>query len=128
MVGYPWETREEAKKTIDMTRKLFKNGLVDSLQATIVIPYPGTQLFEECKQKGWLKTKDWTHYDMKEPVMFTHMQDKEVLDLTKGIYKSFITPAFFLKKIVSIRNFDDIKFLWRASKAVFGHLTDFSSK
>jgi radical SAM superfamily enzyme YgiQ (UPF0313 family) len=128
MVGYPWETKEEAKKTIDMTRKLFKNGLVDSLQATIVIPYPGTQLFEECEQKGWLKTKDWSRYDMREPVMTTPMKDEEVLELTQGIYKSFITPKFIFRKIVSVKNISDLKFLFRASKAFMGHLSDFKSK
>ena len=128
MVGYPWETKEEAKKTIDMTRYLFKEGLIYSLQATIVIPYPGTALFEECKKNNWLKTKDWSRYDMREPVMITKMHDEEILKLTKEIYKSFMTIKFLLRKLVSIRSIDDFKFLIRAAKALFGHLEDFNSK
>ena len=31
MVGYPWETREDALETINFTRRLFKNGYIDSL-------------------------------------------------------------------------------------------------
>jgi radical SAM superfamily enzyme YgiQ (UPF0313 family) len=127
MVGYPWESKEEAENTIKMTRGLFEKGLIDTLQATIVIPYPGTELFEECEQKSWLKTKDWSRYDMKEPVMNTIMQEQEVLDLTKGIYKSFISPKFLFRKVVSIRSFNDFKYLLRAGKAVLGHLTDFKS-
>jgi radical SAM superfamily enzyme YgiQ (UPF0313 family) len=110
-----------------MTRGLFERGLIDTLQATIVIPYPGTELYEECEQKSWLKTKDWSRYDMKEPVMNTTMQEQEVLDLTKGIYKSFISPKFLFRKVVSIRSFNDFKYLLRAGKAVLGHLTDFKS-
>ena len=127
MVGYPWETKEDAQNTIEMTRYLFKKGLIDSLQATIVIPYPGTKLFEECKKIGWFTSDDWSDFDMKSPVMKTNMKDSEVLSLTRGIYKSFITPKFILKKILSIRSMDDFKFLLRASKAVLSHLSDFKS-
>jgi anaerobic magnesium-protoporphyrin IX monomethyl ester cyclase len=128
MVGYPWETKKEAEKTIEMTKQLFSQGLIDTLQATIVIPYPGTKLFQEAAKKGWLKTKDWEKYDMSQPVMKTPMKDSEVLALTRGIYQSFATPQFVTRKALSVRNFDDLKFFWRAGKAVWGHLTDFHQK
>jgi len=126
MVGYPWETKKDAEKTIAMTKNLFGKGLIDSLQATIVIPYPGTALFKECEKNGWLKTKDWNRFDMSQPVMKTPMKDKEVMRMTQGLYKSFITPRFIIKKIGSVRRLDDLKFFWRAGKAVFGHLKDFA--
>ncbi len=128
MVGYPWETKKEAEKTIAMTRYLFDKGLIDTLQATMVIPYPGTALFAECQKEGWLKTKDWNDYDMSKPVMKTPMKDEEVMALTQGLYKSFVTPRFIIRKIVSVRGLDDLKFFWRAGKAVFGHLADFRKR
>jgi len=128
MVGYPWETKKEAEKTIEMTKRLFTQGLIDTLQATMVIPYPGTKLFQEAAKKGWLKTKDWEKYDMSQPVMKTPMKDSEVMTLTRGIYKSFMTPKFITRKVISVRNLDDLKFFWRAGKAVLGHLTDFSQR
>ena len=128
MVGYPWETKEQAEKTIAMTKGLFNKGLIDTLQATIVIPYPGTALFKECEKNGWLKTKNWDKFDMNQPVMKTPMKDKQVMELTQGLYKSFVTPRFTTRKIVSIRDMDDLKFFWRAGKAVFGHLADFGRR
>ncbi len=125
MVGYPWETKEEATETIQMTKGLFSKGLIDTLQATIVIPYPGTALFEECKKNGWLKSEDWDGFDMSRPAMKTPMKDEEVMRLTQDIYKSFITPRFLFRKVISIRNIDDLKFFQRAAKAVLGHLRDF---
>ncbi len=125
MVGYPWETKEQAKATVDLTKKLFDKGYIDTLQATIVIPYPGTPLFKECEQEGWLKTKDWDRYDMREPVMKTSMTDKEVMELTRGIYKSFLTPRFIFRKIRQIRSWQDIVFYLRAGARVLGHLLDF---
>ena len=128
MVGYPWEDKVQAQKTISMTKSLFAKGLIDTLQATIVIPYPGTGLFKECEKNNWLKTKDWDQYDMSKPVMKTPMKDDEVKDLTQGLYKSFMTPAFISRKLFSIRNIDDLKFFYRAGKSVLGHLADFGRK
>ena len=125
MVGYPWETKEEATETIQMTKDLFSKGLIDTLQATIMIPYPGTALFEECEKNGWLKSEDWDRFDMSQPAMKTRMKDEEVMRLTQGIYKSFITPRFLVRKIISIRNIEDLNFFWRAGKAVLGHFRDF---
>jgi len=45
--------------------------------------------------------------------------------LTKQLYKAWMTPKFVIKKILSIRKVDDLKFLARAGKKVLGHLIDF---
>ena len=128
MVGYPWETKKQAEKTIAMTKDLFAQGLIDTLQATIVIPYPGTALFNECEKNGWLKTRRWECYDMSQSVMKTPMRSEEVRALTQRIYKSFMTLRFLGRKIVSVRNIEDLKFFWRAGKALIGHLADFKRK
>ncbi|MFA7256070.1 MAG: radical SAM protein [Kiritimatiellales bacterium] len=128
MVGYPWETREQAQATVDFTKRLFDQGTIDTLQATVVIPYPGTPLFKECQQNGWLKTEDWDRYDMREPVMNTMMGDAEVMDLTQGIYKSFLTPRFIWRKIKKIRGWSDVLYYWKAGSRVLGHLMDFKYK
>lgn len=125
MVGYPWETREQARATIDLTRRMFESGAIETLQATIVIPYPGTPLFRECEEQGWLKTRDWDRYDMREPVMRTPMSDGEIMAMTRGIYKSFITPRFLLRKLRQIRSWRDVVFYARAAVRVTGHLLDF---
>jgi radical SAM superfamily enzyme YgiQ (UPF0313 family) len=130
MVGYPWETYQEAKNTIDLCKGLFDEGAISTLQATIVIPYPGTPLHREAREKNWLLTEDYDRYDMREPVMklMEGVKHEDILKLTQGIYKSFLTPRFILRKLLSVRNIDDIKFLFMAGMRVIGHLTDFSRK
>ncbi len=125
MLGYPWETRAEARATVALTRSLFDKGYIESLQATIVIPYPGTPLFEECRANDWLLTENWDDYDMRQPVMKTEMNADEILALTRGIYRSFLTPRFVLRKIAGIRSAADIRYLVRAGLRVIGHLLDF---
>ena len=126
MVGYPWETKEDAIATIRLAREMFKKGYIDTLQATIVVPYPGTPMFEEARQNGWLLTEDWNRYDMKESVWKSPMDNKDVMQFTQGLYKAALNPIFIGRKILSIRGLDDLKFYLRAAKKVFAHITDFS--
>jgi len=125
MVGYPWETREQASATVQLTRRMFDRGDIDTLQATVVTPYPGTPLFAECQANGWLKTEDWDRYDMREPIMKTEMTDAEILALTRSIYTSFLTPRFILRKLRAIRKPADLLYYGRAALRVIAHLLDF---
>jgi radical SAM superfamily enzyme YgiQ (UPF0313 family) len=128
MMGYPWETKTDALQTVKLAQDIFKKGWADTLQATIVIPYPGTPLFRECKEKGWLKTEDWDRYDMREPVMKCPLTEQEIKELTQELYKVFLTPGYMTRRLLSIRNIDDLRFIGKGAKAVTGHLTDFSNK
>ncbi|MFP5258791.1 MAG: B12-binding domain-containing radical SAM protein [Acidobacteriota bacterium] len=122
MVGYPWESREDARRTIDFAKSLFSRGLLNTLQATIVVPYPGTPLFEEARQNGWLTTENWDDYDMRASVWKSPISNADVLQFKDELYKAALTPAFIIRKIMSIRDFDDIKFLARAASKLLGHL------
>jgi len=107
---------------------MFKKGYVDTLQATIVIPYPGTPLYKYCKENNLLNFTDYDRFDQREQVMKSELTTEDVKCLTQGLYKSFITPKFIVRKIFAIRSFNDIKFLWRAGWKVLGHLMDFGHK
>lgn len=125
MVGYPWETKEDAVKTIEFAKYLFKKGYIDTLQATIVVPYPGTPMFEEARQNGWLLTEDWDRYDMKESVWKSPVSNDDILKFTQSLYTSALNPAFVVRKVFSVRNISDIKFLFKAGKKLMAHFTDF---
>ncbi len=128
MVGYPWETKEDAKSTINFARNMFLKGNIDTLQATIVVPYPGTPMFDEAKKNGWLLTENWEDYDMKQSVWKSPITNEDVLSFTQGLYKAALSPQFIMRKLFSIRNIDDMKFLFRAGSKVFSHLTDFRKR
>lgn len=125
MMGYPWESFEDAERTVKLARDMFNKGYVDTLQATIVMPYPGTPLFKECKENGWLVTEEWDRFDMREPIMTSPLSEVDTKALTRELYKAFMTPRFFLKKAMQIRKPADIAFFWRAGWKVVGHLMDF---
>ncbi|MCK9603528.1 MAG: B12-binding domain-containing radical SAM protein [Candidatus Omnitrophica bacterium] len=126
MFGYPWESYEDALETLKLGSWLLKKGYAYTMQATMVVPYPGTPLFEECKREGWLRTLNWEDYDMKQPVMQTGIPDDKIMELVQGMYKVSFEPEFILRKLFSVRDIYDLKYSFRAAEKVLGHILDFS--
>jgi anaerobic magnesium-protoporphyrin IX monomethyl ester cyclase len=118
MQGYPWETLEEEKRTVKMVKWLLVNDWASSAQSTICMPYPGTRLFEQCKEEGWLLNENWEDWDMSKPVMKLQYDYREALKSQKAIYDTSYNPRFIWNKISKIRTTDDLKFYWRLSKKV----------
>lgn len=126
MVGYPWETKKDIEHTLSYVQKLFRKSLIDTLQATLAIPYPGTPLYKYCKDNDLLLTDDYDRFDQREPVMKTQVSPEDLKKMIGKLYRSFITPKFLAKKITGIRGWQDVKHIGKAGKKVFGHLADFS--
>ncbi len=126
MLGYPWESEDDVKNTVCFTKQMFKKGYFKTMQATIVIPYPGTELYRECLKNNWLLTTDYDDYDMRNPVMKIPFSQQKLKSYVRELYTSFMSPRYFLRQIVEIRTLDDVKFYLNAGKKLFGHLLDFS--
>ena len=65
-LGYPNETEEDIIKTFQIVKKLMLGGYVNSMNVSIFVPYPNTQLFNYCKENDLLKTKNWFDFDMRK--------------------------------------------------------------
>jgi len=132
IVGYPWETRNDALKTFELAKNLMQSGKADVLQATVLIPYPGTPLWREAKENDWFlfDEKDYEKYDMRGPVLKTKDSNaKEVAEICGKIYTIFLTPQYVFQRTKrSLTDWDEFKLNLRGVKAVFGHLKDFSMK
>lgn len=126
MIGYPWETVVDANLTLKTARDFFRHGLADSLQATIVIPYPGTPLFKYCQENNLLLTTDWGKYDMSQPVIRSPLSPEKQKELINGLFRGIITPRFILNQLISIRSLTDLKHLFKYSLKYFQKLHDFS--
>ncbi len=145
IVGYPWETKEDALRTFELAKELMQKGKADLLQATVLVPYPGTPLWREARENNWFlfPPEEYERYDMREPVLKTENSDarlpqtqsdsavnraKEIAGICGKIYTIFLTPSYILQRAKNMRSWNDFKFNLRGIKAVFGHLKDFWSK
>lgn len=60
-IGILDETPDTLRETF-----IFARGLnVSSIQVSICTPFPGTRLFQEAKEKGFLKNSEWSNFDGK---------------------------------------------------------------
>ncbi|MFH1798711.1 MAG: radical SAM protein [Candidatus Omnitrophota bacterium] len=59
MLGLANETVETMEETIRFAVKLN----LDYAKATILVPFPGTRIYDEFEKKGRIKTKDWSRYN-----------------------------------------------------------------
>jgi len=125
MLGYPWESYEDARRTIDVAKYAFKKGYYETMQATIVIPYPGTPLYKECKEKRWLLTDDYDDFDMRRPVIKIPFDENKILELEQDLYSAFMTPQYVWRKLTDIRSIHDFKYLFYMGWKLIGHLLDF---
>jgi anaerobic magnesium-protoporphyrin IX monomethyl ester cyclase len=113
MFGFPGETLVDAQKTIDFSLKLD----ADYSLFNIVIPYPGTALYDLAIAKNIIPYDFWLEYT-KNPIpdfIIPHLieQDLERADLIKlkntALRKHYFRPKRIYKEIKSIRSLKELK-------------------
>ncbi len=124
MFGLPWESAEEARRTAELGRELLRLGHASTLQATWLVPYPGTPLFKTLQAEGQLLTTDWSAYDMRSPVMRSPLTEHDIKALITYTYRGFLHPRVMLRHL--FRALTHPMTLWRGAKALCGHLRDFN--
>jgi anaerobic magnesium-protoporphyrin IX monomethyl ester cyclase len=130
MVGYPWETSDDAVRTLMLAKKLMESGHADVLQSTIVTPYPGTKLHQQALELNWFKIdpQDYDRYDMTEsPFKIEGMTSEEIVRICDEIYKIYLSPKYVFRRLMkSLSSLDDLGLSLRGAKAVIGHVRDFA--
>jgi len=129
MIGYPWETYEDALETQRLASMLMKKGLAMTLQSTVIIPYPGTKLYEEAISEDWFRfnPKDYDRFDMKESVLkAAGMESDDIMKICNDIYKVFLSPEYIIRHVLRSHSYEDIKYSMRSIPKIFGHLKDFT--
>ena len=130
MVGYPWESKADVFRTIKFAKKLlrYKTDTGDSLQASVVIPYPGTLLFKQSIKNRWFRIdhKDWGKYDMTQPILKSDINPEEVMEMCDSLWKIYLDPIYILKTLFSIKSFTEMRLLFRGVKSVLGHIKDYT--
>lgn len=59
MMGFPPETEEHIRKTIDFAKELDLDWVSE---LSMLVPYPGTEIYREMKHAGLLIREDWDKY------------------------------------------------------------------
>ena len=79
IVGLPEEREEDVKLSMDLVKQIKP----DFLHVTFATPLPGTELYDQCIQNGWIDEKmceelDWDFVNSENPVLKVKFTTKEL--------------------------------------------------
>ncbi len=119
VIGLPNETWETVKKTLEIAKK------VNPYRAQFVVmtPYPGTRLYDEVKNKGFLEQDySFSGYDAycinQIPVVRTEkMSAKDLQKAQKYLYRKFyLRPAYLANVLLGIKSFNQLLYILKSVK------------
>ncbi|MFH0852566.1 MAG: radical SAM protein [bacterium] len=107
MFGNQGETEETIKKTIDFAIKLDP----DEVQFNIATAYPGTELFDWARKKGYVKSFDWDDYSMSNVVWEVPGLNAKTLQHYYELAhrKFYFRPKIILRRLAHIRSWEQFK-------------------
>jgi len=103
----------DTKKDLFQRLKFIKKSGVDVIQATILTPYPGTELFEKMNSENRIYKnnfpKDWQHYHAEEVVFKPDNMTPEELEcimyeIWHKVYNKRFIRMLFIKSLFVLKN------------------------
>src|SRR5882672_10620034 len=87
IMGLPGETRETIEQTIRFAREIDP----DSLQVSLAAPYPGTALYQEALERGWLQQSELVDdAGVQASVLgYPHLSRTEIFASVESFYRRF---------------------------------------
>ncbi len=109
MIGYPGETREDIKKTINFACEL------DLKRANFMIfkPFPGTEIYKNLREENSLNHVDWNNFSLaKVAYVSPGFSKKELKNLRRlAFFKFYFRPKIIIKMISEIKSFEHFKYV-----------------
>lgn len=87
MLGLPGETRETIEQTIRFACELDPN----TVQVSIAAPYPGTELYQQAVENGWLESTEMVSQNGTQvcPLKYEDISSDEILASVDRFYRRF---------------------------------------
>jgi len=100
--------RKDSAESVAELREFVNNLDPDIAIFMILTPFPGTELFEEAKQSGWIEDWNWANYDMVHAIMPTETLSREqVQEELYKCYRSFF--GSWRRRMQGIFSINEIK-------------------
>jgi hopanoid biosynthesis associated radical SAM protein HpnJ len=100
ILGLPGETKETIEETIKFATEINPH----TIQVSLAAPYPGTFLYKQALENGWLDAKHAELIDdhgiQIAPLHYPHLSHEEIFDSVETFYKRFYFRAGKIASIV----------------------------
>ncbi|GAA4781088.1 hopanoid biosynthesis associated radical SAM protein HpnJ [Stakelama sediminis] len=111
ILGLPGETKETIEQTVNWARKINPH----TIQVSLAAPYPGTFLYNQAVENGWLDASNAELVDdhgvQIAPLHYPHLSHGEIFHSVEDFYKRFYFRPGKIGSIVGemVRDFDMMK-------------------
>jgi hopanoid biosynthesis associated radical SAM protein HpnJ len=98
IMGLPGESRETVRETIEFAKQMDLN----SIQASLASPYPGTEFYNMCKQQGWISSDDFLDDSghQKCIINYPDYTNTEIFNSVEEFYNKFyFRPKYIARSI-----------------------------
>jgi len=116
IMGLPGENRETIKETIEFAKRLDLN----SIQASLASPYPGTEFWDLCKREGWITSENYIDDTGHQTciINYPHLSNEEIFRSVEEFYNKFyFRPKYIARSIMRmITNGEERKKLLKEGK------------
>ena len=128
IIGLPGETKE----TIEKTKMFIREIKPEQIQVSVSSPFPGTELYEWCKENGYLLTDDPNEYLDEEghqkaiisyPELTNDEMVKEVDKILKGYYLSLKYVPLALRQVLRRHCWDEMRRVLYSTRMFFGYIS-----
>jgi len=76
-------------------------------------PFPGTAIYDEAVQKGWLEIKDFDYFDLNTPIMRSETLSREEIEQEIiRLNKSYVSLKWFLRGVLSTTKYRRNMYVW----------------
>ncbi len=97
MIGFPGETEQTIRQTINFVKELNP----DDVGFYVATPYPGTPLYEQVKKNGWLRVTDFNKYDTAKPTFETPWLSMEkIAEIRYKAYQEYYLRLGYVLKMM----------------------------
>ena len=101
ILGLPGETRETIEETIRFATEINPH----TIQVSLAAPYPGTYLYRQALEKGWLDNANAELVDAHgvqiAPLHYPHLSHTEIFDAVEVFYRRFYFRSGKIASIVA---------------------------
>lgn len=105
--------RSETRKSLLRQLQYAKEISADYPGFHPLTPVPGTELWEEAVEKGWLEVKDFSQYDWITPVMSSeYLKREEIEELIYFINRKYTRFSWLLKGLFSRSKYKRNMYIW----------------
>ena len=126
LFGIPGETPQTIRESIEFAKKLRP----DSAQFAVVVPHPGTELYEICQSKGWLEYESWEDFSAGNCLIETEELSRNDVERARiQAYREFyFRSSYIFATALRLRNLREVGSVFKSAYSIIDRMAFFKKQ